>query len=143
MIALDTNVLVRYLVNDDAEQAQAARALMAGLGPHRPAFVSREVIVELVWVLNRAYGFPRDSVASILQALVATVELRIEAADDVVRAAHGYRMGGAEFSDRMIAAAARHAGAEALYTFDRQAARLENAILLAEEDGRPTREADV
>ena len=56
----------------------------------------------------------------------------MEAADDVVRAADGYRRGGAEFSDRMIAAAANRSCADALYTFDRQAARLDGAVLLAE-----------
>ena len=56
MIALDTNVLVRYLVDDDAEQAQAARTLLEGLTAERSGFVCREVIVELVWVLQRTYG---------------------------------------------------------------------------------------
>ena len=57
MIALDTNVLVRYLVADDAGQAEAAQALLAGLTAERPGFVCREVAVELVWVLERAYRF--------------------------------------------------------------------------------------
>ena len=130
MIALDTNVLVRYLVDDDAGQARAARGLMAGLTPDRPGFVCREVVVELGWVLERAYGFSRDRIASVLDALAATAELRVEAVDDVLRAAAGSRQGDAGFSDRMIAAAARRAGADALYTFDRRAARLQNAILL-------------
>ena len=130
MIALDTNVLVRYLVDDDAGQAQAARSFMAGLTPDRPGFVCREVVVELGWVLERPYGFSRDRLASVLEALAATAELRVEAVDDVLRAAAGYRQGDAGFSDRMIAAAARRAGADALYTFDRRAARLQNAILL-------------
>ncbi|MDE2906398.1 MAG: PIN domain-containing protein, partial [Acidobacteriota bacterium] len=53
MIALDTNVLVRYLVDDDPEQAETARALLASVTPTRPGFVCREVMVELVWVLRR------------------------------------------------------------------------------------------
>ena len=105
MIALDTNVLVRYLVDDDATQSGAARALIAELTLESPGFVCREVLVELVWVLERAYGFPRDRIASVLESLFATAVLRIETADDVVRAAYGYRRGGAEFADRMIAAA--------------------------------------
>lgn len=131
MIALDTNLLVRYLLNDDAAQAGAARALMAELSLDAPGFVCREVLVELVWVLERAYGFSRDRIASVLEGLYTIPVLQIEAADDVVRAAYEYRRGGAEFADRMIAAAARRAGAATLYTFDRQAARLENATLLS------------
>ena len=71
MIALDTNVLVRYLVDDDAEQAEAARTLLEGLTSERPGFVCREVMVELVWVLQRAYGLSRDRIAAVLEALVA------------------------------------------------------------------------
>ena len=48
MIALDTNVLVRFLVGDDAEQAEAARALLEGMTPERPGFISREVAIEVV-----------------------------------------------------------------------------------------------
>ena len=130
MIALDTNVLVRFLVADDKRQAEAARTLLANLASERPGFVCREVSVELAWVLERAYGFSRDEIANVLEELVATEELFFEAADDVVRAANSYRRGGAGFSDHMIAAAARRAGAEAFFTFDRRAARLMGAVLL-------------
>ena len=132
MIALDTNVLVRYLVADDIRQAEAARVLLAGLTAERCGFVCREVTVELVGVLERAYRFSRDRVATVLEELVATEELVLEAVDDVARAARGYRPGGADFSDLMIAAAAKRSGALPLYTFDRRAARLEEAELVEE-----------
>ena len=131
MIALDTNVLVRFLVNDDPVQAEAARVLLSELTERDPGFICREVAVELVWVLERAYGFSRERIATVLESLAATAELEVEAVDDVVRAASRYRLGGAGFSDLMIAAAARRRGASALYTFDRQAARPEGARLLA------------
>lgn len=132
MIALDTNVLVRYLVADDAGQAEAARVLMAGLTAERCGFVCREVTVELVWVLERAYRFTRDRIATVLDELVATEELVLEAAGDVARAARGYRQGRADFSDLMTSAAARRSGALPLYTFDRRAARLEGAKLIGD-----------
>ena len=130
MIALDTNVLVRYLVRDDVQQAEAARALLDSLTAERPGYVCREVTVELVWVLERAYGFSRDRIATILDELVATEGLVIEEADDVARAAFRYRAGGAGFSDLMILAAAEGSGAHPLYTFDQKAARLEGVSLL-------------
>ena len=130
MIALDTNVLVRYLVDDDPQQAEAARVLLAGLTAERPGFVCREVAVELVWVLHRACGFSRDRIAAVLEELIGTEELEFEAVDDVARAAFSFRRGGAGFSDLMIAAAAKRRGANPLYTFDRQAAQLEGAVLL-------------
>lgn len=130
MIALDTNVLARYLVCDDAEQAEAARSLLESLSVDRPGYVCREVTVELVWVLERAYGFTRDRIATVLEELVATEGLVIEAAEDVAHAALRYRRDGPGFSDLMILAAAKRSGAHPLYTFDRQAARLEGARLL-------------
>lgn len=124
MIALDTNVLVRYLVNDNVEQAQAARDLIETLGSGRFGFVSREVVLELVWVLGGSYGFSRDQIATTLENLVGSEELLVEAADDLVRAANAMRHGGAEFSDRMILVAATRSGADTVHTFDRTFAQL-------------------
>ena len=132
MIALDTNVLVRYLVRDDAEQAEAARMLMEELTEERPGFVCREVMVELVWVLRRTYGISRSRVADVLEELVISSELMIEAGTEVASAAHRYRQGIADFSDLMISAAAERSGASALYTFDRKAAKLDSAVLMAQ-----------
>ena len=89
MIALDTNVLVRFLVNDDFEQASAARALLESLSNRNRGFVCREVAVELAWVLDQAYKFSRDQIAGVFEDLVASAELEFEAAEDVVRAADG------------------------------------------------------
>lgn len=130
MIALDTNILVRFLVDDEPRQAGMARELLEGLIGEQSGFVCREVIVELVWVLERTYRFSRERIAGVLDALIATEELQIEASDDVARAALRYGRGGAGFSDLMIAAAAQRAGAQALYTFDQKAAQIPNATLL-------------
>ncbi len=130
MIALDTNVLVRYLVRDDEQQAKAARALLESLTAERPGYACREVVVELVWVLERAYGVSRERIATILQELVATESLVVEASADVARAAFRYRAGGPGFSDLMILAAADRSGARPLHTFDRKAARTEGVELL-------------
>ena len=130
MIALDTNVLVRFLVRDEARQAEEARALFASLAADNPGFVCREVAVELVWVLSRSYGTPRERVASILLELLATEGVVIENADDVADAAVGYADGRSDFADLMIVAAARRYGATPVYTFDRRAARVDGVELL-------------
>ena len=143
MIALDTNVLVRYLVRDDIEQAEAARSLLESLTVDRPGYVCREVTVEIVWVLERAYGYSREQIATILEELVATEGLVIESAADVGRAASSYQAGGAGFSDLMILAAAERVGAHSLYTFDQKAARLEGATLLIDKvESEPSSEGD-
>ncbi|MYK26860.1 MAG: type II toxin-antitoxin system VapC family toxin [Dehalococcoidia bacterium] len=130
MIALDTNVLVPYLVRDHAEHAEAARALFEGLTPEQPAFVCREVALEVVWVLERAYSFPRTQIANVLLELLATDSLLFEASDDVARAAWLYSQGGPGFSDRMILARAVRVEATPLYTFDRRLSRVEGAELV-------------
>ena len=130
MIAVDTNVLVRFLVRDDIEQAEAARALLEGLTPGRPGFICREVAIEVVWVLERAYRFARRQISDVVLELIATDSLVVEAADDVASVALTYRQGGADFADLMILAAADRAGAVPLYTFDRSLARVEGTALV-------------
>lgn len=131
MIALDTNVLVRFLVQDDPDQARIATTLFDQLTDAEPGFVSREVLVELVWVLERAYGYARSDIAAALDGLLSAIELVIEAADDVGQAVERYHTEGFGFADLMITAAAKRAGARELVTFDRKAAHLPDVRLLS------------
>jgi predicted nucleic-acid-binding protein len=130
MIGLDTNVLVRFLTQDDPEQGAVASRVMAGLTRTDPAFVSREVLVELVWVLERAYGFDRLEVAQTFDGLLDAQELVLESADRVAVAIDRYRRGGAGFADQMVALAGQRAGCTATLTFDRKAADLPGMELL-------------
>lgn len=130
MIALDTNVLLRFFLRDDEGQAEAAERLMLQLTVVEPGFISREVLVEVVWALEYTYRFRREQVATVLTELLNVASVEIECASDVAEATGGYRRGGADFADRMIAAAARRAGAVPLHTFDRKAARLPDVTLL-------------
>lgn len=129
MIALDTNVLVRFLTRDDPDQWAAADALMAGLSAHAPGFICREVMVELVWVLERAYGLPREEIARAVGGFLEAPEVRVEAADRVGLALSRYARGGPGFSDQMILLAAG-TEASALVTFDAKLAREEGARLV-------------
>ncbi|WP_394155092.1 PIN domain-containing protein [Loktanella salsilacus] len=131
MIAIDTNVLVRFLTSDDATQAALATALIDTLTPQSPAFISREVMIETVWVLERAYGFDRMTIAQALDAVLEAEELAVENPDRVGLALSRYRHGGPGFADQMIALAGRDAGATTCYTFDRKAAALPESTLLS------------
>ena len=131
MIALDTNVLVRFLVDDDVDQAKIAGILIDQLTDAAPGFIGREVLVELVWVLERAYGYERADIAAAFDGLLSATELLIEDADDIGLALELYRNDGFGFADLMIVAAARRAGAVELVTFDRKAARLSGVRLLS------------
>ncbi|MFN4128463.1 MAG: PIN domain-containing protein [Paracoccaceae bacterium] len=127
---LDTNVLVRFLVQDDAEQAKVAQDLVATFTETAPGFVCREVLIELVWVLERAYALPRGDIALALDGLLEARELVIEAADRAAIAVDRYRKGGPGFADQMIALAGQGAGCQATVTFDRKAAGLSGMRLL-------------
>ena len=130
MIAVDTNVLVRYLVRDEEEMAESARILLEGLSAVEPGFICREVAIELVWVLERSYRVDRADIADVLVELIATNSLVIEAADDVAQVTHRYRQGGPDFADLVILAAARRVGASHLRTFDRRLSREDGAVLV-------------
>ena len=130
MIGLDTNILVRFLVQDDPGQGAAARSLMARCSAREPGFVGREVLVELVWVLERAYGKSPGTIAGVILGLLESEELVVEAEADALAAATAYAEGAGDFADHMIAAATLSAGCRTLYTFDRRAARHNGVTLL-------------
>ena len=138
MEAVDTNIILRFLVGDNPEQETAARALIDGLTPSNPGFICREVIVEVAWVLERSYGFIRTRVAEILMDLTASDSLVVENSDDVAAAAHRYRQGGIGLSDLMILSAAEREGARPLHTFDRRLARMQGAALVENPGGKPS-----
>ena len=125
MIALDTNVLVRFLTQEDPDQGRMASDLIGGLTEQNPGFVAREVLVELFWVLERRYRYQRSEIARVLEGFLSASELDIEAGDSVGAILQLYEGKGFGFSDLMIRQAARRAGAAALKTFDRNAARLD------------------
>lgn len=129
MIGIDTNILIRFLVQDDPAQAAAARSLFDRCSAREPGFIGREVLVETVWVLERAYGRTPAEISVALMGLLETEELVLEEAAEVATAAQAYGEGAADFADHMIAAAALRAGCQTLYTFDRKAAR-HNAVTL-------------
>ena len=132
MIAIDTNVLVRFLTRDDPEQAARVRALFATLSAENPAFVCREVVLELVWVLGYSYNFSRTEIAGALEGLLAAVELEVEDADVVSSALRDYVSEAADFADLMILGTTRKRGAAPLVTFDTRAARI-NGVKLVDE----------
>jgi predicted nucleic-acid-binding protein len=121
LTGLDTNVLVRYLTQDDLRQSRRANALVAGAtsGGDR-LFVSTVALCELVWVLRGAYAFDRPTVAMALDRILATAQLEIDQKDVVREALEDYRTGGGDFADYVIGRRGREVGCEATATFDRR-----------------------
>ena len=131
MIAIDTNVLARLLVRDDLAQAEAAMRLFTRLTPENRGFICREVLLELVWVLERVYNQSRANIGEAVLGLIASEDLLIENHEDVARCLYRYMQGGVDFSDLMILTAAENQRALPLHTFDRKFARLDGVTLIA------------
>jgi predicted nucleic-acid-binding protein len=124
VIGLDTNVVVRYIVQDDREQARAATTLIeTQCTVDDPGFVSTVVLAELVWVLERAYGYARARVADVLAAILTSVEIKAEQPDIAHAALVSYRDGPADFADYLIGRIDAAHGCEATATFDKRSAK--------------------
>ena len=124
MIGLDANVLIRYIVQDDPGQADAAARLIEGRCTARaPGYVSVPVLVELAGVLAGAYRYERRVVAAVIRQLLRTIELLVEDRDAAWSALREFEAGDADFADCLTAHRNRARGCTRTFTFDRAAAR--------------------
>ena len=118
MIALDTNVLIRFLVEDDEAQSRRATKLIEGaVARDEQLFVSDIVMCETVWVLSSAYGFSRDEIVDALSQLLRARSVVFNSADSIARALDAYRKEKGDFADYLIREHARSAGADTVATF--------------------------
>ena len=124
MIALDTNVLVRFIVRDEERQTAAATRLIEDrCSAQTPGLVSPVVLCELVWVLTRGYGYGREMVARVLRRILTVQELQVPNPSLIFRAVRLFEEGPADFADYLIGLSNREAKADATFTFDLKAAR--------------------
>jgi len=123
MIGLDTNVLVRYIMQDDAKQSPQATKLMESLDTDQPGFVSLVSIVELYWVLTFCYDLSGQQVRQALESLLRTKQIIVDRADQVLRALRVFDEGKADFADCLIERTASSAGCTETLTFDVGAAK--------------------
>jgi len=120
MRAIDTNVLVRFVTNDDAAQAAIVERLFAECQRnHEHLFISTPVICELVWVLKNGLRQSKGEIAKVIDSLVEDGLFQIEHRPLVSRALDHYRAGRADFADYLIGLLGWHAGCPGTVTFDR------------------------
>lgn len=123
MIGLDTNVLVRYIMQDDVRQAASATRLIESLSADAPGFVPLVAVVELGWVLTSAYALDRGQLVQAFENLLRSREITIERAETVWKAIRLFRDSNADFADCLIERSAAAAGCARMMTFDRSAAK--------------------
>ena len=130
MIAFDTNVLLRLLLNDDARQARMAQGLIDhALVRSDKVLLPDIVLCELEWVLDSVYEVPKAEITETLRRLLDAEEFAFLDRVAVAGALNGYEGGNADFSDYLIGASAARAGAATTYTFDRALRRADGFTL--------------
>ena len=130
MIGLDTNVLVRYIMQDDAKQAAKATKLIEGLTAQEPGFITLVSVVELVWVLSSAYLLDRDQIVQALDVILRSKQLVVDQAGHVLRALRAFGAGRADFADCLIERTAVAAGCAKTMTFDVAASKTAGMTLI-------------
>ena len=124
MRALDTNILVRFLVNDDAVQGEKVRALFARAeAAGEVFFVGMPAVLELLYVLDSVYGFSRVDILQALAALLVMPVLVFDNPDLLSQLVQRSRKEKTELPDLLVALSGEAAGCETTLTFDRKAAR--------------------
>ena len=127
MIGLDTNVLVRYLVHDDPVQsAQANQFIEQKLIERKILFINHIVLCELVWVLTRAYDYPKLKVVEVIEKILLAHQFEIEDKSSVWEALNDFKTSRADFADCLIGVKNRNAGCEKTWSFDKATYQLDN-----------------
>ncbi|CAN7565956.1 type II toxin-antitoxin system VapC family toxin [Phenylobacterium sp. LjRoot225] len=122
MIGLDTDVLVRYIAQDEPTQAALAARLIDGFTAEAPGFVSTVTLVETVWVLARAYKTAKAEILQVIEGLLRARDLVIEDSETHYLALNQFAATSIDYADAVIAQTGRRAGCEFTATFDRRAA---------------------
>ena len=123
MTGLDTNVLVRYIMQDDAKQSPKATALIESLDSDHPGFITLVSVVELYWVLTSCYDLNVQQVKQALEVLLRSKQIIVDRADQVLRALRSFEEAKADLADCLIERTAASAGCMQTMTFDVGAAK--------------------
>ena len=124
MLALDTNILVRLVTNDDPVAAQRIQlALDAELAQESECMVGHIVLCELVWVLQRLYGYSLQQCQQTVSSLLNFEGLRFEALPVALAAYKAWHKHGGDWADHLIGAQMQALGCDAVLTLDKAASR--------------------
>jgi predicted nucleic-acid-binding protein len=125
MKGLDTNILIRYLTQDDPIQSpQATEIIERRLTRERPGFVSLVTMAEIVWVLGSVYELAGGEIADTVERMLQADTLMVQNEQQIFTAMISLRRGWGGFADALIGALGVWAGCESTLTFDKNALRL-------------------
>lgn len=131
MIGLDTNVLVRHIMQDDPVQSpKATRIIERKLTEELPGFISLATILEMAWVLESVFGLSNREISLAIERMLQTKTFVIQNEREVHTAMMIFERGQGSFDDALIAALGRWAGCASTLTFDRKASRLPDFELI-------------
>lgn len=131
MRGLDTNVLLRYLANDDVQQSQIARdLLLTAEADKKRFFISTVVLCEVIWTLAARYRLDRPSLVSVVEEILSSALFEVQDRDLVRRALSDFRQGRADFSDYLNGWQSWRAGCEHTVTFDKKLKGEEGFVVL-------------
>ncbi len=130
MIGIDTNVLVRYIAQDDAAQSRRATSFIEKeCNEAAPGFVGLVALVEVVWVSESSYGATREEVADIVRRILSIKQLVVQDAETAWKALRLFESSRADFADCLVDVSAIAAGCKSVVTFDRQASKAGMTLL--------------
>jgi predicted nucleic-acid-binding protein len=136
MIGLDTNILVRYIMQDDPNQASLASKLIDACTAQAPGFITIVSVIELVWVLESCYAKKRADIALVLHTMLAADNLKLEQKSIVAGAVKLFSSSRCDFADCLIVKLSEHHGCRGTFTFDRHAANTSGMQLLQLKAGK-------
>lgn len=132
MIGLDTNVLIRYLMQDDRKQFARAEQLVTSAIKHKTVLhITSIVLCEVVWVLHYNYELSREEIIQFLGKLLHAEQIEVEERQLALSAFHEYQNSQADFADCLIGLTNQSLGCTTTYTFDKKAAKLDLFTQLA------------
>ena len=122
MIAIDTNILVRYITQDDLQQAEAAENLLA-IYNNKPQsiFINNIVLCEFVWVLEKGYKYTQQQISSTIRIILSTEEFAFEYHNVLWLALEEYELKNIDFSDSLISRLNHNLGYKQTFSFDKSA----------------------
>lgn len=123
MIGIDTNVLLRVLLDDDPHHSPRAVRLIKGAVAREPVVINPIVLAEAVWTLARTYGSAREEIADKLEQILETEGFEVMFAEQAARALQLFRSGKADYPDYLLAEINRVFGCRTTFTFDKDAAK--------------------